>query len=58
MTPTVTRRILAHVNYPDDAMPELEWVASIKRPFIDAVLLTQNLIDAGRLIVVREEQIP
>lgn len=60
MTSTVTRRILARVENPDDAFPEMEWViryvtrdGSLKA----AVRSVQAEIDDGSMIVVREEPV-
>jgi hypothetical protein len=62
MSATVTRRILARVENPDDAFPELEWINSpvglLGEHFAMAVRSIQDLIDGGSMIVVREEPLP
>jgi hypothetical protein len=56
---TVSRRILARADDVTDAMPELEWINRRTRisgeTLEDAVHRVQAMIDAGRLVVVREE---
>ena len=59
MSATVTRRILARADDVTDAMPELEWINRRTRisgeTLEDAVHRVKAMIDAGRLVVVREE---
>lgn len=61
MTTTVTRRILARVENPDDAIAEIYWLNSRTRllgeSFGQAVRAIQAEIDDGSMVVVREEPV-